>query len=456
MNITKEETGELTATINIEVKEEDIKENVNKVLKDYQRKANIPGFRPGKVPLSIINKMYGKAVKIDEVNKLLSESLSKYLKENQIETLGHPLANTEKTPKIDFEHEKEYSFYFDIGLAPKVDFELSDKIKVDRNKIKVDEKTINKYLNDVRKRYGNQVNPETSEENDILKGKIEQLDDNGKVLENGISNDTSILISFIKQKEIKNKFLNVSKGDKIIFNPLKATKNDAETASMLNIKKEKVKDADSDFQFTINEIIRTVPADMNNDLYKKVFPNEKIENAEQFKERLVQDITRSFEAESEKNFMNNAVEKLIDISDLNLPDDFLKRWLIENNKQQDNENKITPEQIENEYDNYAKSLKWQLIQNKIVKDNNIKVEDEEIREFIKSYFKSQMLGAPDNEESQKQLDSIVDSFMKNEEEIHKITDQLYDQKIKNVLKSKLKTHEKVVSYDDFIKLVTKS
>lgn len=447
MNITKEETGDLTATIKIEVQEDDYKDSVKKVLKDYQKKANMPGFRPGKVPYGIINKMYGKPVIADEVNKLISDSLNNYLQENKIEVLGHPIANSEKTKPIDFEHDKSFSFYFDIGMAPEVGLELSDKIKIDYHDIKVDQKTLDKFLDDIRKRNGTHVHPDSSEEGDIVRGQMTELDEDGNTKENGIDVETSLLTDFIKLKSVKKEMIGLSKDDEVVFNPLKATKNETETASMLNIKKEELKEHDNDFRFKVTEITRNEPAGMGKELYDKVYPNAGIEDEDQFRERLKEDIKKSLEAESDREFFNRASDVLIEKADLKLPDEFLKTWLTEHN-----EKKLTREQIEKDYDEYAKSLKWQLIQNKIIKENDLKVEESDIKSFIKQYFLNQAPGQEITEEREQQLDGIVEAVMQNKEEVQKINEQLYDQKIKDKIKSTVKLNKKSIGYDDFVKL----
>ncbi len=451
MNISREDTCELTATLKVDIQEDDYKVSVNKVLKDYQRKAKMPGFRPGKVPFGIINKMYGKAVIADEVNKILSDSINKYITDNKIDILGHPIANTKKTDKIDFEHQKEFSFYFDMGLAPHVDLTLSDKIKVDYYDIKTDQKTLDKFIEDIKKRNGDHTLPDTSEEDDVLEGKLQQLDNHGKVAQEGISKELSLKPADIKSKTERKKFLDMSKGDVIVFDPVKAAKSEADAADLLGITKKQIKENKVEFQYIIEEITRIIPANLDKELYKKVFPSEEIETAEQFKEHLKKDISKSFENESDNLFMRDAMDKLIEEANLSLPDGFLKTWLREHN-----ENKLTEEQIEKDYDEYAKSLKWQLIQNKIIKDNNIKVEEQEIKDFIKNYFKSQAPMHQDTEESDKHLDGIVDAVMKNQNEIKKINDQLYDKKIRKKILSTLKKNKKSISYDDFIKLATKN
>ncbi|MDZ7741740.1 MAG: trigger factor [Bacteroidota bacterium] len=451
MSITKEDTGGFTSTIKVEIEERDYKEAVSKVLKDYQKKANMPGFRPGKVPFGMVKKMYGKAVVADEVNKILSEKIDQYIRDNKIDLLGHPLANTEKTPVVDFEHEKDFEFYFDIGRAPEVKLDDLDKIKVDYFKIKPDEKSVNKQIEDIRKRFGDHIHPEEVEEDDIVKGNIEQCDKDGNPLEDGIKNETSIYVAYIKNKADKKNFIGAKKGASVIFNPLKAMENETEVSAMLGIKKEEVNKADDHFKFTINEITRVQPAEINEDLFKKVFPADEIKTQKDFKIRLEEEMEKSYVAESDRYFMSLAMDKLLEKAKLQLPDDFLKRWLIDHNQ-----GKITIEQIEEQYESYAKSLKWQLVQNKLITDHEIKVEEEEIRNYIRQYLQTQMPGQTNDEEYNQRMDSIVDSLMQNKEEVQKINDQLYDQKVNKVLKENLKLNEKSISYEDYIEKVSKT
>ncbi len=450
MNITREDTGNLTATIKIEIEEKDYLESVNHVIKDYQKKANMPGFRPGKVPTGIIRKMYGKAIIAEEVNKLLSETLTNYLKDNNINILGHPLANAEKTQQIDFENQKSFDFFFDIGLSPEVNLELTEKIKINYPKIKVDNKTLNNYIDDICKRNGTDQLVEISEEGDILRGSLVQLDKAGKFVEGGINKEAPIAINYLKDSKEKKKFIDVKNGDIIRFNPLKATESEADTAAMLGVNKDETEAMKSDYGFTVTDISRIDPAKLDKDLYQKVFPTEDIQSEEEFKNRLESELEKTYDIESDKAFMDNSVEKLIEISDLSLPEDFMKRWLLDQN-----EGKLTEEQIDEEFDVYAKSLKWQLIQNKIIADHNIKVEEEEIRQYIRNYFLSQSPVPNESEEAKQRLESIIDTILENKEEINKINDQLYDQKIKDVLKSTLKLNIKNTSFEDFIKSVTK-
>ncbi len=448
MNITQESTGDLTATVKIELVKEDYENQVSKVLKDYQRQANMPGFRPGKVPMGMIKKMYGKAVLADEINKIISENLNNYLTENEVKTLGHPLPNEDKQEMIDFDSHDTFDFFFDIGLQPEVNTEISDQVKVDYFKIKVDDESVNKYLDDLRKKNGKPVNPEKSEDGDILRGKILELDTEGKVLEGGIDHETSIGIDFIKMKTVQKKFIGKSAGDKIIFNPLKAAGSAAEAASMLGVDAKSVEEHKGDFEFTIETVTRFDPAEINEEFYASVFPGMEIKDEADFKEKLAEQLEVSFANESDRLFMRQTADELIDSSGIQLPDDFMKRWLTESGEAQ-----IKAEDIDTHYDEYARALKWQLIESKIVTDHNIQVSPDDVREQIMSYFQSP--GEVD-EETQKRLNEIADNIMQNQEEVKRIYDQLLDTRMRDLLKTTVKLRNKEVSYDDFIKLATET
>ena len=447
MNITRENTGDLTATLKVEVNENDYREKVQVVLKDYRKKANIPGFRAGKVPAGIINKMYGRAVVADEVNKVLSESLQKYIEENKLNVIGQPLPNTEKSEMVDFDNKKEFEFFFDIGLYPEVNLELNEEISVDYHNIKVDKKAIDIYVDDIKKRNGVTINPEESEIGDILKGELVQLDSEGKIIEESVKKESSISIDLLKDNKIQKEFIKLKKESKVIFNPLKATDNEAETANMLGISKDEKEKMDADYEFTVSEITRIEPAELNEELYKKVFPQEEIKDEDAMRKQIKKMAEISFVPESDKFFMSNAIEKLIEITDISFPNEFVKRWLLESNT-----DKITKEQIDTQYDSYEKSLKWQLIENKIITENKIKVEDQEIKDFIKNFLSSQMPMPQGDNKADEHLNSIIESVMKNEEEMKKINDQLYDEKLGELFKSKLKLNKKKVTFEEFTKL----
>lgn len=327
MEISRENTGEMTATVKIAISPAEYTENVNKVLKDYQRKANVPGFRPGHVPFGMIKKMYGTSVFADEVNKMVSDALQNFITEEKLDVLGQPLPNMELTPIFDWKEEKEISFYFDLGFSPKFELTLDENIAIDYHNIKVNDELLGKYISDIRQRYGTMSNVEVAGEKDVLSGDFAELDAQGSILEDGISHTSKIMIDTIKDEEIKKSFIGVKPGDVLVFNPSKASGNVSETATMLGITRERAESLESDFQFTVSEITTMIPSEMNEEFYGKVFPDAGITSEEDFRERLRSESEASFAGDSDHLFMHHAKDKLMELTPLQLPDAFLKRWL---------------------------------------------------------------------------------------------------------------------------------
>lgn len=460
MNINREDTGDLTATIQIDIEQDDYQEKVDDVLRDYRRKANIPGFRPGKVPFGMIKKMYGRTVLADEINKILGDALDNYIKENDINLIGQPLANAEKSQQIDFDQQKDFSFFFDIGITPEFEVDLSDKVKINYYTIEVDKKMLDNHINDILMRHGKHEKVEEAEEGDLLKGKIEELDDDGNKKENGIVNDTTISLAYIKDKSIKERITGIKTGESVRFNPLTATGNAVETATMLGIKKEEAESLTSEFEFTAEEIIRLIPAELNEEFYKHMYPNDEIKNEKEFRERAARDVSRGFIPDCDRQFMKDVVDRLIEKTEIPLPDEFVKRLLKETNQ-----GEVKDEDIDRDYDNYAKSLRWQLIENKIIKENDIQVKEDEIKSYIKNYFSASFQqshghdhdhGHPEEitPEQDQYLDQLASGVMQNNEEVNKINDYLYNNKLRDLFRSKLKVSEKNISYEDFVKLAS--
>jgi len=448
MEITRENTGELTATIKMVISPADHQERVTKLLKDYQRKANIPGFRPGHVPFGLIKKQYGSAVFADEVNKLVSENLNQYIDDEKLELLGQPLPNLDLTKQFDFEEGKDIEFFFDLGLAPSFDVVLDDSVAIDYHVIKVDDTMIDKYVDDMRQRFGTTTNPEVAGEKDVLLGDFKQLDAEGNVLEGGISHSSRISIDTIADEELKAKLIGAMAGDTVTFNPAKATRTSVEVAAMLGIDKAEAEGLDSDFSFAITEITTMSPAEMNEEFYGKVFPESGITTEENFRNRIKDESEGAFVADSDHLFAHHSQEKLVETMNIPLPDAFMKRWLAESN-----EGKLTEEEIERDYDKYAEGMKWQLIENRIIKDAEIEVGDQEIKDYVKDYYLQGWRTMQLNDDLMDRLETIADSFLKDKpSETRRIVESLYGQRVTAYIKSKVKLVEKEISYDEFIKL----
>jgi trigger factor len=456
MNIEQEKTGDLTATIKIELEPADYQEKVDKQLKDYQRKANMPGFRPGKVPFGLVKKMYGKSLLYDVVNKTYSEALYQYIAENKIQVLGAPLANEEKNQPIDLDNETNLSFWFDIALAPEFTLDISDKVKVDHYRISVTDETVDKYLNEMRKRHGTFETVDTVEDNDMISGEFAELDEAGNLKEGGIKNDSFIYMEHIADEANKNKFLGLKAGDFVDVDPKKIARNEFETAYFIGKKKEELDAIKSMFRFTIKQVSRNKTAELNEEFYKKVYPNDIIENIDQMRERIRKDASEGYAKECERKFVNDASEVLRANTKFELPDAFLKRYMKETADDQN----LTKEKIEEDFEQHRNMIKWQLIENKIIKEHNLNVTEEEIKEFIKSYFRQAHKHEHeeghdhDHEADEKQLDQIAESILKNEEEVKRISDKIFDDKLLDFLKNNLSVNFVDVSYDEFVKLIS--
>ncbi|HNS17441.1 MAG TPA: trigger factor [Bacteroidales bacterium] len=471
MNITQESTGQLTATIHINLEETDYQENVEKTLREHRRKVTMPGFRPGMVPYGMIKRMYGKAILAEEIQKLISENLEKYIKDHQLDILGQPLSSQERNEKIDFENQTSFDFYFDIGLSPEIDLELNDSLEVPYHTIAVDDKMVDDSVSDILRRHGTLVDTETAGQEDTVRGEITELDENGEPKRDGIIHNTIIAVNYVKDDSIREQFIGKGKGDVIVFNPLTATGDAVETAQMLGIKKEHAEILTSDFRLTIDQVQRLQPAQLNEELYQQLFPAEKIATEKEFRELLRKDIARSMTPETDQQFMNGVIRMLMERSNIQLPDEFLKRYLLEAN-----ENKASKDDIERDYDKYAKSLKWQLLENKLIREHNLGVSEEEIRDYILGYFKARYPEekhehehghehetgleeepaaesiSPGEKDDDAKYRSLVDYVMKNEEEVRKINDHLFDLKLRELFKNKLKVNYSEVPISEFIRL----
>ena len=305
---------------------------------------------------------------------------------------------------------------------------------------------VDKYVQDMRQRFGSMTNPEAAGEKDILIGEFVQLDAEGNVLENGISHSSRLAIDTIADKSLQ--LVGLKVGDAVVFNPLKATGNAVEAAAMLGIKKEEVEGMESDFRFTVSEISSMSPAEMNKDFYEKVFPEAGVETEADFRNKVIDESENAFTADSDHLFAHSMQDKLVEAVKIDLPDEFMKRWLIESN-----EGKLTAEDIDRDYDKYAEGMKWQLIENKIIKEAEIVVEDQEIKDYVKDYYLQGWRTMPLTDDLHERLESIADSFLKDKpKEVRRIVDSLYGQRVAAYVKSKVKLVKKEISYDEFLKL----
>ncbi|MCK4662770.1 MAG: trigger factor [Bacteroidales bacterium] len=450
MNITQEKIDELNACLKIKIEKEDYQEKVDNVLKDYRKKAKIDGFRHGMVPKGLIKKMYGTAILVEEINKLVSESISKFLIDEKLNILGEPLPNEKEQKPIDWDNQQEFELTFDLGLAPEFELNLTKRDKIPYYDIIVDDEFINSSIENHTKRYGTNTNVDITEDSDLIKGEIIQVNEKDEIVKDGIKvEDALISLAVIKNEEIKKKFIGANIKQIITFNPKTAFENETEISSLLKISKDEAKNLNSDFQITISEILRFVPAEINQELFDKVYGKDVIKNEEEFKNKIEKDIKISLNKESDYRLIFDAKEKLIKKFKLNLPDEFLKRWLLVTNKE------LTEEKIDKEFEYFINDLQWQLIKNKIIKNNELNVTENEILEYARNATRMQLMQYGMMNIEDEMLNNYAQEILNKPEEKQKISESLYENKIIDYLKEKVKIDTKQITFKEFNKLFEK-
>ncbi|MBI2280548.1 MAG: trigger factor [Bacteroidetes bacterium] len=446
MNITQEKIDQLNAVIKIQLSEADYKKNVDKVLKDYQNKATVPGFRKGHVPMGMVKKMVGVNAMVDEINKVLSASLQQYINDEKLDVLGNPLPKLNEQEKIDWENQKDFEFRYDVGLAPKFELELSDKLKFDQYVIKVSKNDINKYIEDLSRRYGKMTNPEVSDADDMLFGKFEELE-NGEFKAGGIVHSSVVIIKSVTDSSLQKKLTGLKAGDVVEFDPKKVSEHESDVATALGVHVNELKGITNKFRYTVEKINKILPAEVNQELFDKVFGTNKITSEQEFRGKIEEQLSQGLIVDSDRKLKSDIQEELFKKLNLALPDAFLKRWIAATN-----EKPVTPEQIEQDYDQYSKELKWQLIENKIIKQFDIKVSNPEVVEYTKGLLKNQLasMGLPTDDD--KDLTETANRVLHNQEEARNIYMMLYDIKMMEMFKSTFKLNKKEISYEDFAKI----
>ena len=440
MEITLDKKDKTTATLKVNLKENDYQGLVAEKVKEYSKKVSLKGFRQGKVPASLIEKMYGKTILIDEINHLLSKSINDYIKENKIQILGDPLPDTEASHKIDWENQKDFEFNYNLGLVPEFKYEL-DKLKINKYSIEVDEKVVKDTVDNLRSQYGQMINPEVSAEGDFLYGELKEI-------EGTFTTQTLIPTNKLSKKELKN-FVGVKKEDKVQFDIKKAFEDAGEIAYITGLPKEEAEKKEGKFELTVSNISRSEPAELNQEFFDKIFGKDTVKSEEEFNNKLKDTIQENYTREAENQLQRDIQSTLVDNTSIEFPDSFLKKWLLISN-----EGKITEEQIEKEYQFYIKELKWTLIKNKIGEDGDIKVENEVVVGKTKELILPQFGNIPVSEEMDESMNKIADNYLKQEKgkNFLKIFEQVFFEKVLESIKSKVNVQDKKVSVDEFKKV----
>ncbi len=447
MNIVRKDLDQNNAIVTLRIEKADYAEKVDKNLRDYRKKANIPGFRPGMIPVGLIKKMYGKAVLAEEINKLVSDNLYNYIRENKINILGEPLPNETEQQPVDFDNQEDFEFVFDLGIAPEFDVELTDKDKVKYYSIQVSDEMIDNQVKSYTGRYGKYIQEEVVEEKDMLKGELLEMAD-GKVNESGIKvKDATLTAAYMKDEAQKALFVGAKKGDIITFNPAIAFENETEISSMLKISKDEAKNVTSDFQLKIESITRYHESEINQELFDKVYGEGVVSSEEEFRAKIKESIQENLIADSEYKFGIDAKEMLkAKFSDLTFPEVFLKRWVLSSNEN------LTAETLEEDFPKMITDLKWHLIKDKISKTNEIKVEAPDVEEYAKKVTKAQFAQYGMNGMEDDVIANYAKDMMKKEDTLKSMFDKVAEEKVFAVIKQTVKLDNKEVSIEEFNKM----
>ena len=447
MNITKENVDKLNALLTVTVEKSDYEGKVDKVLKDYRRNANIKGFRQGNAPMGMIKRMYYVPVLADEVNKLVSESLFEYLNKEDIRILGEPLAKKNEEKTIDFEKDENFEFQFELGLSPEIKTEITEKEKFPWYKIKVAKKELDEYKENVAKRYGEFISVDAAGDDELIKCNLVKVNKDGEEVEDGISvEDVSMSLEMMKDTDQQLLFKGAKKGDEIIFDVKKAYPNDTEVASLLRINKEEIPMIDGKFKCVINDVQKFEKAEINQDLFDKLYGEGEVKSEKEFEEKLKEEMKAQYERDSDYRFGIDVKEILVKKAKIDLPEEFLKRWLVESN---DNMN---TEQVEEEFSKSQDEFRWQLIKDHLYKTHDIKVDENEVKEGAREAARAQyqqygIMDIPDE-----YLDNFANEILSKKEEARRIAERKLEEKLLNFIKNTAKVEEKEVSVDKFRKL----
>jgi trigger factor len=449
MNISLENLDKVSAVLTIKLEKADYEAKVETALKNFRKKANVPGFRPGQVPMAILKKRFGKDITAEEVNKLLGEKLYEYIRENDLNILGEPLPSLEYQPEMDFDTMEEFTFKFDVALAPEFDVELSANDKLDYYEIEVSDDMVEKQVNMYAQRGGSYEKVDSYEAKDMVKGLLAELDENGNTKEGGIQVENAVMLpEYMKNDEQKSIFSACKVNDVLVFNPNKAYDgHDVEVASLLKIKKEDAAAMTSDFSFQVQEITRFKSAELNQELFDQVFDKGTVTTEEDFRARMKDLVAGQFVGDSEYKFMLDVRSYLMDkVGKLEYPDTFLKRFMRVSNP------KKGEEFVEENYEKSLVELTWHLIKEKLVKVYGIKVEKEDLIATAKDITKMQfaqygMLNAPED-----LLENYANEMLKKQEQVENLVNRSVEVKLSANLKNVVTLNKKSVSLDEFNKM----
>ena len=440
MEITLDKIDKTTGLIKVKLNEADYQPGVNEKIKDYSKKANLKGFRPGKVPTGLIKQMYGKSIKVEEINKLVSDKLNSYLRESDLQFLGEPMPNEADFETIDFDTQKDFEFSYNVGWAEDFDLPIDSKVKIDKHSIKIDDKVIDETIENLQRQFGETETAEVTEASDMAYGPIKSKDGE-------IDKEISIDLKDCEKAAAK-KLTGVKVDEEVELDPKKLYTDSHKLHHQLGISHDEFDALKGKLTFTVKGISRQKLAEVNQELFDKTFGEGNVKDEKEFRAKVAESVEGNFKNEEERYFEFQLREKLVDQAKINTPDEFLKDWLVKTNDQ------ITPEVLQNEYQTYVKELKWSLIRNKIVKDQDFKVENEEVIEEAKELIRQQFGQAGLMGQMEDKLDMFAQNYLQaeNGDNYMKVYNQVQNKKVFSFIKDNISIKEKKVTMDEFRKL----
>ena len=440
MEITLDKHSSNQATIKIKLEEADYQPKVDAKVKDYAKKANIKGFRPGKAPIAMVKNLYGTSVLVDEINNILSSSLNDYIKQQEFRLLGDPLPVMESADGIDWKKQKEFEFEYKIGFLENLEVKVDDSIEATTYVLEVDEKEVNDAVSNLRRQYGKMTNPEVSKENDFIYGDLKSADG---------SFEKTLSLPLSKLNEVAAKdFVGVKKGDEVKFEPAKAVKEDL--ADVLNLTEEEAAGISGEYIFTVQNINRTEDAELNQEFFDKVFGEDQVTSEEEFFNKAKEILQENYNKEAKVFSEEKIKDALVESANIDLPEEFLKEWLARTN-----EGKVTPEDIDREYPQYAKQMTWTLIANKIAEDNELKVEHEDILEKTKEMIREQLGASGLGAQMEDSMDMFAQNYLqgKDGQNYMQMHTSAQNDKVLDFVKEKISVKEEKLSVEEFRKLL---
>jgi trigger factor len=436
MNITRENIDALNAVVKVDIAKEDYSDKVEKILIDYRKSANIPGFRKGHVPMGMVKKQYGKAVLVDEVNKLIQDALGKYLVEEKLDVLGNPLPK----PQDDLDWDADtFSFEFELGLAPSFDVNLKSKKAITHYNIVADDKMINNQIEQIQKQYGKIV----SQSEAVIDSEITGTFFNE---EKEIDNSAMITLDKLKGKSNPKKFIGTKVGDVITLNTKGLFNDDHDLMTFLKVSHDDVHDLDFEVNFEITEINGRELADLDQELFDKLFGKDAITSVTELKDKIKEDSEKQFVQQGDQKLLNDVTEYLVENTKFDLPSNFLQKWM-----QTAGEEAMSEEQAKDEYEKSEKSMRYQLIEGKLIQEHNLQVQFEDLKSYSMEMIKGQMAQFGQMNPSEKELEDIAARILSNQEEVKRLSEQLMSQKLLGFYKAEANIKTKAITYDDFVK-----